>query len=32
LVKGAYWDYETILAEQRGWPYPVFTDKRESDP
>jgi RHH-type proline utilization regulon transcriptional repressor/proline dehydrogenase/delta 1-pyrroline-5-carboxylate dehydrogenase len=31
LVKGAYWDYETILAEQRGWPYPVFTDKRESD-
>jgi RHH-type proline utilization regulon transcriptional repressor/proline dehydrogenase/delta 1-pyrroline-5-carboxylate dehydrogenase len=24
LVKGAYWDYETITARQRGWPVPVF--------
>src|SRR5664279_6492430 len=20
LVKGAYWDYETVIAHQRGWP------------
>lgn len=31
LVKGAYWDYETIEAEQRGWPVPVYTVKAESD-
>ncbi|HMD60280.1 MAG TPA: proline dehydrogenase family protein, partial [Opitutaceae bacterium] len=31
LVKGAYWDYETILAEQRGWPVPVWSRKPESD-
>jgi len=31
LVKGAYWDYETIEAEQRGWPIPVYTQKAESD-
>ena len=31
LVKGAYWDYETIIARQRGWPVPVFTGKAESD-
>lgn len=31
LVKGAYWDYETIEAEQRGWPIPVYTNKAESD-
>lgn len=31
LVKGAYWDYETIEAEQRGWPVPVYTIKAESD-
>ncbi|UOF02646.1 L-glutamate gamma-semialdehyde dehydrogenase [Bdellovibrio reynosensis] len=31
LVKGAYWDYETIDAEQRGWPVPVYTNKAESD-
>jgi RHH-type proline utilization regulon transcriptional repressor/proline dehydrogenase/delta 1-pyrroline-5-carboxylate dehydrogenase len=31
LVKGAYWDYETIEAEQRGWPVPVYTKKAESD-
>ena len=22
LVKGAYWDYETVAAESRGWPVP----------
>jgi RHH-type proline utilization regulon transcriptional repressor/proline dehydrogenase/delta 1-pyrroline-5-carboxylate dehydrogenase len=31
LVKGAYWDYETIDAEQRRWPIPVYTNKQESD-
>jgi RHH-type proline utilization regulon transcriptional repressor/proline dehydrogenase/delta 1-pyrroline-5-carboxylate dehydrogenase len=31
LVKGAYWDYETIVAAQQGWPAPVFTRKWESD-
>ena len=31
LVKGAYWDYETIQAEQKGWPIPVYTVKAESD-
>ncbi|PIS09833.1 MAG: L-glutamate gamma-semialdehyde dehydrogenase [Bdellovibrio sp. CG10_big_fil_rev_8_21_14_0_10_47_8] len=31
LVKGAYWDYETIEAEQRRWPIPVYTNKPESD-
>ncbi|HEY5551266.1 MAG TPA: proline dehydrogenase family protein, partial [Opitutaceae bacterium] len=31
LVKGAYWDYETILAEQREWPSPVWSRKPESD-
>lgn len=31
LVKGAYWDYETIHAQQMDWPIPVFTNKKESD-
>ncbi len=31
LVKGAYWDYETIVAEYRGWPCPVFQRKWQSD-
>ena len=31
LVKGAYWDYETVLARQEGWPAPVFTHKPDSD-
>lgn len=31
LVKGAYWDYETVAAQQRGWPSPVFTFKAETD-
>jgi RHH-type proline utilization regulon transcriptional repressor/proline dehydrogenase/delta 1-pyrroline-5-carboxylate dehydrogenase len=31
LVKGAYWDYETIKAKQNDWPIPVYTIKRESD-
>ncbi len=31
LVKGAYWDYETVVAAQQGWPVPVFTEKWQSD-
>jgi proline dehydrogenase len=31
LVKGAYWDHEVALAEQRGWMPPVFTSKPECD-
>ncbi|OFZ30189.1 MAG: L-glutamate gamma-semialdehyde dehydrogenase [Bdellovibrionales bacterium RIFCSPHIGHO2_01_FULL_40_29] len=31
LVKGAYWDSETIDAQQRGWDTPVYTVKAESD-
>ena len=31
LVKGAYWDYETIVAGERRWPPPVLTEKRATD-
>jgi len=31
LVKGAYWDYEVILARQWGWPVPVFLSKWQTD-
>jgi RHH-type proline utilization regulon transcriptional repressor/proline dehydrogenase/delta 1-pyrroline-5-carboxylate dehydrogenase len=31
LVKGAYWDAETIHAEQEGWPCPVWNTKSETD-
>jgi RHH-type transcriptional regulator, proline utilization regulon repressor / proline dehydrogenase / delta 1-pyrroline-5-carboxylate dehydrogenase len=31
LVKGAYWDYETVLARQCGWPVPVYTAKHDTD-
>ncbi len=31
LVKGAYWDYETVLARQRGWDVPVYEQKWRSD-
>jgi RHH-type proline utilization regulon transcriptional repressor/proline dehydrogenase/delta 1-pyrroline-5-carboxylate dehydrogenase len=31
LVKGAYWDYETLMAAQLGWPVPVWLHKWESD-
>jgi RHH-type transcriptional regulator, proline utilization regulon repressor / proline dehydrogenase / delta 1-pyrroline-5-carboxylate dehydrogenase len=31
LVKGAYWDQETILAAQRDWPQPVYNHKGDSD-
>ncbi len=31
LVKGAYWDHETIEAAQQGWASPVWSEKIESD-
>lgn len=31
LVKGAYWDAETVVAKQCGWPVPVWTRKPETD-
>ncbi|MEX2120673.1 MAG: L-glutamate gamma-semialdehyde dehydrogenase [Pirellulales bacterium] len=31
LVKGAYWDYETVHAHALGWPVPVFEEKWQSD-
>ena len=31
LVKGAYWDYEIVIARQSGWPIPVYTNKAETD-
>jgi RHH-type transcriptional regulator, proline utilization regulon repressor / proline dehydrogenase / delta 1-pyrroline-5-carboxylate dehydrogenase len=31
LVKGAYWDFETVIAAQNDWPVPVWTQKWQSD-
>jgi len=31
LVKGAYWDSETVICKQNGWDIPVWTIKAESD-
>lgn len=31
LVKGAYWDQETIKAAQKDWPQPVYNDKGATD-
>lgn len=31
LVRGAYWDYETIAAAQHGWPSPVWDAKEATD-
>ena len=31
LVKGAYWDYETIISKQKRWTSPVFQNKYETD-
>jgi RHH-type proline utilization regulon transcriptional repressor/proline dehydrogenase/delta 1-pyrroline-5-carboxylate dehydrogenase len=27
LVKGAYWDFETVVAKQMGWEVPVVDEK-----
>jgi RHH-type proline utilization regulon transcriptional repressor/proline dehydrogenase/delta 1-pyrroline-5-carboxylate dehydrogenase len=31
LVKGAYWDYEKVIAAQRTWEVPVFVSKADTD-
>jgi len=31
LVRGAYWDYETIVANQNNWPSPVWLHKNDTD-
>ncbi|CAN5231150.1 proline dehydrogenase family protein [soil metagenome] len=31
LVKGAYWDTETVHARAAGWPVPVYEDKAQTD-
>ncbi|SFJ47751.1 proline dehydrogenase family protein [Planctomicrobium piriforme] len=31
LVKGAYWDHETITSTYRDWPCPVFSEKWQTD-
>jgi len=31
LVKGAYWDHETIHAQAAGWPVPVWQRKWQTD-
>jgi RHH-type proline utilization regulon transcriptional repressor/proline dehydrogenase/delta 1-pyrroline-5-carboxylate dehydrogenase len=31
LIKGAYWDYETVVAAQENWPVPVLTQKWQTD-
>lgn len=31
LVKGAYWDMETVVALAHGWPVPVYREKWETD-
>ena len=31
LIKGAYWDYESVVAAQEAWPVPVFLHKWETD-
>ncbi len=31
LVKGAYWDSDTVRYRQAGWPLPLFEEKAETD-
>ena len=31
LVKGAYWDHETILSKQNQWSSPLFAEKSSTD-
>ena len=31
LVKGAYWEYETVIARQKGWRVPVYIRKEQTD-
>lgn len=31
LVKGAYWDAETVMSSQQNWESPLFSEKESSD-
>lgn len=31
LVRGAYWDYETVIAKQHDWLTPVWQNKHDTD-
>jgi len=31
LVRGAYWDYETVISKQNNWSCPVWENKNETD-
>lgn len=31
LIKGAYWDFETVIAAQEHWPTPVYQHKWQTD-
>ena len=31
LVKGAYWDSDTVRYRQAGWPVPLFEQKADTD-
>jgi RHH-type proline utilization regulon transcriptional repressor/proline dehydrogenase/delta 1-pyrroline-5-carboxylate dehydrogenase len=31
LVRGAYWDFETVIARQQDWPCPVWQQKCDTD-
>jgi len=31
LVKGAYWDFETVVSSQNNWPSPLFHKKSSTD-
>jgi len=31
LVRGAYWDMETVIARREGWPCPVWEEKWQTD-
>lgn len=31
LVRGAYWDYESVISAQNGWAVPVWQQKSETD-
>ena len=31
LVKGAYWDTEIAIAEQKDWRFPLFSEKAQTD-
>ncbi|VAW67398.1 Proline dehydrogenase (Proline oxidase) / Delta-1-pyrroline-5-carboxylate dehydrogenase [hydrothermal vent metagenome] len=31
LVRGAYWDYENVIAKQNNWPSPVWINKNDTD-